>query len=81
MIEGPDKITVYVYGQFHRELKTAASSLGMSLSDFMVQAATRALRSPDRRADADRMDRIRNSVAQTFSAEEIRSMREERRRY
>ena len=76
-----EKISVYVDKELHRALKAAASLRGMSLSEFMVQAALRALHAPDRKVASSKMDQIRNSLANQFSLEDIRKMREEGRRY
>jgi hypothetical protein len=76
----PRKISVYVDEDLHRALKVAASSRGVSLSDFMVSAARRAIYSPSRKEVAARMDAIRESVTEAYSVEDIRSLREEGRR-
>ncbi|NLG68195.1 MAG: DUF1778 domain-containing protein [Firmicutes bacterium] len=73
------KITVYVDEELHRRLKAAASLRGQALSDFMLEAARRVLEAPDRRRAAAHMDRVRRRIQATFTAEELRSMREEGR--
>lgn len=77
----PRKISVYVDEELHRALKAAATMRGMTLSGFMVEATKRALHVPDRRAVAEKMDRLRASLGGSFSAAELRSMREEGRRF
>lgn len=74
------KISVYVDEEFHRTLKAAASLQGLSLSEFMLRATRLALKSPDRKAIAARMDSIRSQIDARFSTHEIRAMREEGRR-
>ncbi|NPV80508.1 MAG: DUF1778 domain-containing protein [Firmicutes bacterium] len=74
------KISVYVDEEFHKALKAAASLQGLSLSEFMIRATRRALKAPDRKAVAARMDAIRGLIGTRFSADEIRAMREEGRR-
>lgn len=74
------KISVYVDDDFHRALKAAASLQGMSLSEFVVRATRQALKMPDRRTVAGRMDAIRRSIDTRFSTTDIRQMREEGRR-
>lgn len=76
-----DKITVYVDSEFHRQIKTAASAQGMSLSDFMVRAVQRAMHTPDRKAAARQMDRVRALAAGSTTQEEIRTMRDQGRRF
>ena len=76
-----EKITVYVTPETHRRLKTAASARGVSLSDFMVQAAERAVHAPDRAAAARQMDLVRGLVAGTLTDEDIQNMRREGRRF
>ncbi|NLG79542.1 MAG: hypothetical protein GX492_06945 [Firmicutes bacterium] len=65
-----------------RPLKAAASlqGLSLSLSEFMLRATRLALKSPDRKAIAARMDSIRSRIGARFSTDEIRAMREEGRR-
>jgi len=75
-----DRITVYVPEELHRRLKVAASQRGLSLSDFMLRAAEHALQVPDRAHAARRMDAVRESVRGSFTAEDIRGMRDEGRR-
>jgi hypothetical protein len=75
------KISVYVSEEMHRTIKAAASLQGKSLSEFMVDAAMRALHNPDRKAASSRMDQIRASVKTGISLEEILQMREEGRRF
>jgi len=77
----PEKISVYVNEELHRVFKAAASLQGKSLSEFMVDAALRALRNPDRKAASSKMDRIRTSLRSNTSAEEIVQMRNEGRRF
>lgn len=74
------KISVYVDEDLHRLLKSTASLRGMSLSDLMVDAAKRVLEAPTRKEVAARMDVLRNSLAHSFSSDELRAMREEGRR-
>lgn len=74
------KISVYVDEEFHKTLKAAASLQGLSLSEFMLRATRLALKSPDRKAIAARMDSIRSQIDARFSTHEIRAMREEGRR-
>ena len=68
--------------EFHETLKAAASlqGLSLSLSEFMLRATRLALKSPDRKAIAARMDSIRSRIGARFSTDEIRAMREEGRR-
>lgn len=75
------KISVYVKEEMHRTIKAAASLQGKSLSEFMADAAMRALNNPDRKAASSRMDRIRASVKTGIPLEEIFEMREEGRRF
>jgi hypothetical protein len=75
------KISVYVSEEMHRTIKAAASLQGKSLSEFMADAAMRALHNPDRKAASSRMDQIRASVKTGISLEEILQMREEGRRF
>jgi uncharacterized protein (DUF1778 family) len=74
------KISVYVDKELHRVLKSAASLRGKSLSEFMVEAALRALHTPDRKTASAVMDRIRASVKGAVSTEELRDMGNEGRR-
>lgn len=76
------KISVYVDEEFHKTLKAAASlqGLSLSLSEFMLRATRFALKGPDRKAIAARMDSIRSQIDARFSTDEIRAMREEGRR-
>lgn len=74
------KISVYLDEDFHRMLKSEASLRGISLSEFMVDAARQALCRPTRKDAAARMDVVRDSVSHRFSAQELKSMREEGRR-
>ncbi len=76
-----DKLTVYVSPETHRRLKTVASSNGMSLSDFMVQAAERAMMAPDRATAARQMDLVRALVIGTVTSDEMHDMRAEGRRF
>ena len=76
-----DKITVYVSPETHRRLKTAASARGMSLSDFMVQAAEHAVHAPDRATAARQMDLVRGLAAGTVTRGDIQNMRREGRRF
>lgn len=75
------KISIYVDPELHREIKAFASKSGLTLSEFMVQAAKQYLHAPNRRDVAKRMDQIRQSIPQPFSQEEIREMRKEGRRF
>ncbi|MCL4543927.1 MAG: ribbon-helix-helix domain-containing protein [Chloroflexi bacterium] len=70
------KVSIYLNDETHRDLKAAASRLGVSLSEFMARAAVRALRQPNRREAADAMDQVRRQVATTFSADDIRELRD-----
>jgi uncharacterized protein (DUF1778 family) len=70
------KVSIYLDEHAHRELKAAASRLGQSLSEFMARAALESLRRPTRREAAEAMDRLREQVGSTFTAEEIREMRD-----
>ncbi len=74
------KISVYVSEELHRDLKVAASSQGLSLSEYMVSAAKQALYGPTRREVAAQMDALKASIEHQFSLEELRSLREEGRR-
>ncbi len=62
-----EKITVYVDAELHRRLKAAASLRGQSLSEFMLEAARRLLKAPDRRRAAARMDRVRRHIQTRFT--------------
>lgn len=73
------KISVYVTEELHRDLKVAASSQGLTLSEYMVNAALKALQGPTRREVAKRMDEVRASIEERFSIDELQSMREEGR--
>ncbi|MCL6614418.1 MAG: DUF1778 domain-containing protein [Firmicutes bacterium] len=75
-----EKISVYVDKELHRTLKAEASIRGKSLSEFMLEAALRALHAPDRKISAAKMDHIRSSIKGNFSSEELRVMRNEGRR-
>ncbi|MCL4541904.1 MAG: ribbon-helix-helix domain-containing protein [Chloroflexi bacterium] len=70
------KVSIYLDEETHRHLKTAASQLGLSLSEFMARAALNALRQPHRHAAAEAMDHLRRQIATAFSVDEIRSMRD-----
>lgn len=74
------RISVYVSPELHRRLKVAASEMGVSLSDFMVHAAERALHAPDRRDAARRMDAVRAIVTDRFTVPEILELRDTGRR-
>lgn len=74
------KISVYVDDDLHRSLKSAASLRGVTLSEFMVDAARQALYAPSRKEAAARMDLVRDSLSSTYSSDEIRTLREEGRR-
>ena len=74
------KISVYVDDDLHRSLKSAASLRGVTLSEFMVDAARQLLYAPSRKDAAAKMDMVRDSSKCSYSAEEIREMREEGRR-
>ena len=76
-----EKISVYVSEELHRVFKAAASLQGKSLSEFMVDAALRALRNPDRQAASAKMDQIRTSLRNNTPAEEIVQMRDAGRRF
>lgn len=75
-----EKISVYISPELHRRLKAAASEMGISLSDFMVRAAERALHAPDRREAARRMDEVRAAVGGRFSVRERLELKNEGRR-
>ncbi len=76
-----EKISVYVDEKLHRALKATAVQQGKSLSQFMVDAAVRALHAPDRKVLAAEMDTVRESQEEYFSREELFKMREDGRRY
>ncbi len=76
-----EKISVYLDEKLHRALKAAAVQQGKSLSQFMVDAAIRALHAPDRKVLAAAMDAVRESQEEYFSKEELLKMREGGRRY
>ena len=76
-----EKISVYVDEELHRLLKAAAVQQGKTLSQFMVDAAVRALHAPDRKVVAAAMDTVREAQEQYFSREEFHKMREDGRRY
>ena len=76
-----EKISVYVDEKLHRALKATAVQQGKSLSQFMVDAAVRALHTPDRKALAFAMDAVRESQEEYFSKKELLEMREDGRRY
>lgn len=76
-----EKISIYVNEELHRVFKAAASLQGKSLSNFMVDAALRALRNPDRKEASSKMDQIRISLKANVPAEEIVQMRNEGRRF
>jgi len=76
-----EKISVYVDEKLHRALKAKAVQQGKSLSQFMVDAAVRALYAPDRKELAAEMDTVRKSQEDYFSREELLNMREDGRRY
>ncbi len=76
-----EKISVYVDEKLHRALKATAVQQGKSLSQFMVDAAVRALHAPDRKELAAAMDTVRESQEEYFSREELLKMREDGRRY
>ena len=75
-----EKISVYVDEKLYRALKAAAVQQGKSLSQFMVDAAVRALHAPDRKELAAEMDNVRESQEEYFSSEELLKMRKEGRR-
>jgi len=75
-----EKISVYVDEKLYHALKAAAVQQGKSLSQFMVDAAVRALHSPDRKELAAEMDNVRESQEEYFSSEELLKMRKEGRR-
>ncbi len=70
------KISIYLDEEFHRTLKAKASTLGLSLSEFIARAARDALYQPSRGVASDSMDRLRCQVPSTFTAAEIRKMRD-----
>jgi hypothetical protein len=70
------KVSIYLDEQAHRELKAAASRLGVSLSEFMARAALESLRKPSRREAAETMHRLRKQAASSFTAQDIRDMRD-----
>ncbi len=74
------KISVYVDGDLHRSLKSAASLKGISLSEFMIEAARQALYTPGRKEASAKMDVVRESSSHVHSSDEVRAMREEGRR-
>jgi len=76
-----EKISVYVDEELHRALKATAVQQGKSLSQFMVDAAVRALNVPERKALASAMDVVRESQEEYFSRKELLDMREDGRRY
>jgi len=76
-----EKISVYVDEKLHRALKVTAAQQGKSLSQFMVDAAVRALNVPDRKSLASAMDVVRESQEEYFSRKELLEMREDGRRY
>ncbi len=76
-----EKISVYVDEKLHRALKATAVHQGKTLSQFMVDAAVRALHAPDRKALAAAMDTVRESQEEYFSREELLKMRENGKRY
>ena len=78
---GMARISVYVDEDLHRALKAAASLMGVSLSEYMVEAAQRMLHTPHRKVASSKMDAIRALVAPKIPPGEIQAMREEGRRY
>ncbi len=76
-----EKISVYVDENLHRTLKATAVQQGKSLSQFMVDAAVRALHAPDRKVLAAEMDTVREKQEEYLSKEELHKMREDGRRY
>lgn len=76
-----NKISIYVDPELHREIKAFASKSGLSLSEFMAQAAKKYLHTPDRQDIAKRMDHIRQFIDGEFSQNEIREMRREGQRF
>lgn len=76
-----EKISVYVSEEMHRLFKAAASLQGKTLSEFMVDAASRALHNPSRKAASVKMDQVRESIETNISAAEIKQMRDEGRKY
>ncbi len=76
-----EKNSVYVDEKLHRALKVTAAKQGKSLSQFMVDAAVRALNVPDRKSLASAMDVVRESQEEYFSRKELLEMREDGRRY
>jgi hypothetical protein len=74
------KISVYVDEDLHRALKAEAARRGISLSDFMLQAARWVLYSPGRLAASEQLDRVRDSVKGTYGADDISALRQEGRR-
>lgn len=73
------KISVYVTPELHRRLKIAAAERGVSLSEFMLQAAEVAAQAPGRYQVASRMDALRSTVRERFTQEELREFRDEGR--
>ncbi len=74
------KISVYVSDDLHRALKSAASLRGISLSEFMIDAAKQVLHAPSRKESAAKMDMLRETSKHVYARDEIREMREEGRR-
>lgn len=71
-----EKISVYVDETLHRALKATAVQQGKSLSQFMVDAAVRALHALDRKVLATAMDIARKSQEDYFSRKELLKMRD-----
>ncbi len=74
-------MAVYADEELHKALKAAASLQGLSLSKFMIEAAHRALEARHRKAAVARTNALRGVIRAKFSADEIRAMRDEGRRY
>jgi uncharacterized protein (DUF1778 family) len=62
-----EKISVYVNEELHRVFKAAASLQGKSLSEFMVDAALRALRNPEHNSTLWTIDRALAEAAQRLN--------------
>ena len=75
------RITVYVDAARHRRFKTAATSLGLTLTEFMVRAADHELTVPDRERAARQMDQVRAMFSGPLSPGDVLGMREEGRRF
>lgn len=69
------KVSIYLDDDTHRQLKTAASRSGMSLSAFMADAALQALHRPDRRMAHEALRALRPALAGRVAMEEIAEWR------